>query len=630
MCGICGMAHGDRSSAPELARVAAMNAALSHRGPDDTGLWADDCVALAMRRLGIIDLARGRQPFLSENGQLALVYNGEVYNFRELRRELEERGHTFRTLCDTEVVLHAYEEFGDDALSRLNGMFAFALYDRAKQRLLIARDHVGIKPLFYSFRNGVLVFASELDALLQSGLIDGAMNPAALDAYFTYLYIPAPDTILRDVAQVPPGHKLVFERGEIRVEPYWEPELSPDPTWTLDSAAERYTELLLECVRSQCVSDVPLGAFLSGGVDSSAVVTAMCATGGARVQTFSIGFDDAHANELHFARLVADHFGTDHVEEIMRPDAVEVAGSLIRHFGQPFADSSAVPTWLVSRLARRHVTVALSGDGGDELFAGYTWLHMARNVHWYRQVPAPVRRTVDAALGFVPSSPMSMKVRRFSRDSFLHPLEAYRRRQTCFDGAQRARLYAPEVARRIAAEGVDRFREHADRASGLDYGNWMLRQDFVMYLPDDILTKVDRMSMAVSLEARVPLLDLRMVAFANTLPLSLKLDGGVSKRVAKKALSDFLPADVLKQRKRGFAVPIHRWFREDLSEHFCDCVLASDARLRRFLDMSTVNGLYEAHTDGREDLGHHLWAVLMFEHWLRYTEGIQGFSPSLE
>ncbi|MBX7255834.1 MAG: asparagine synthase (glutamine-hydrolyzing) [Candidatus Hydrogenedentes bacterium] len=629
MCGICGMAYSDRSRAPEVARVAAMNAALSHRGPDDSGLWADDSVALAMRRLGIIDLARGRQPFLSDNGQLALVYNGEVYNFRELRRELEERGHTFRTLCDTEVVLHAYEEFGDDALNRLNGMFAFALYDRTRQRLLVARDHIGIKPLFYSYRNGRLLFASELDALLQSGLIDGTMNPAALDAYFTYLYIPAPDTILRDVQQLPPGHKLVLERGNIRVESYWEPELDLDPTWSLESSAERYTELLLECVRNQCVSDVPLGAFLSGGVDSSAVVAAMCATGGARVQTFSIGFDDAHANELRFARLVAEHFGTDHVEEIMKPDAVEIAATLIRHFGQPFADSSAVPTWLVSRLARRHVTVALSGDGGDELFAGYTWLHMARNVHRYRQVPAPVRRTVDAALGFVPSSPMAMKVRRFSRDSFLAPLEAYRRRQTCFDATQRARLFQPDVADRVAACGVDRFREHADRASSLDYDNWMLRQDFVMYLPDDILTKVDRMSMAVSLEARVPLLDLRMVAFANSLPLPLKLDGGISKRVAKKALSNFLPADVLKQRKRGFAVPIQRWFREELRSHFQDCALSSESRLRGYLAPDAVKGLFDAHVARQDDLGHHLWAVLMFEHWLRYAESIPGFSPAL-
>ncbi|MFA6239277.1 MAG: asparagine synthase (glutamine-hydrolyzing) [Candidatus Hydrogenedentales bacterium] len=629
MCGICGIAHTDRSHSPDMERVGAMNDALSHRGPDDSGVWSQGHVALAMRRLSIIDLSRGHQPFLSEDGSLALVYNGEVYNFRELRRELEERGHTFRTLCDTEVVLHAYEEFGDDALTRLNGMFAFALYDAAKDRLLIARDHVGIKPLFYSYRNGVLLFASELDALLRSGLVDGALNPAALDAYFTYLYVPAPDTILRDAMQLPPGHKLVFEHGDLRVEPYWQPELEADPTWSHDSAVERFTELLLECVRSQCVSDVPLGAFLSGGVDSSAVVAAMCAAGGARVQTFSIGFDDAHANELRYARLVAEHLGTDHVEEIMKPDAVEVAAGLIRHFGQPFADSSAVPTWLVSRLARQHVTVALSGDGGDELFAGYTWLHMARNVHRYRQVPGFARAAVDVALRLLPSSPKVMKIRRFSSDSFLHPHEAFRRRQTCFSGQQRARLFRPEVAAAVASSGIDRFREHAERGANLDYDNWMLRQDFAMYLPDDILTKVDRMSMAVSLEARVPLLDQRMVAFAHSLPFELKLEGVVSKLVAKKALSAYLPSDVLKQRKRGFAVPIHRWFRTDLREHFNDVALSRDAKLRDYLDPTAVKNLFDTHGSGREDLGHHLWTVLMFEHWLRYADTIPGFSPGL-
>jgi len=629
MCGICGMAHSERGRTPDVQRLEAMNAALSHRGPDDSGAWSGDHVALAMRRLSIIDLTRGRQPFVSEDGSLVLVYNGEIYNFRELRRELEERGHTFRTLCDTEVVLHAYEEFGDDALTRLNGMFAFALYDIAKDRLLIARDHIGIKPLFYSVSNGVLLFASEMDALLRSGLVDGTLSPGALDAYFTYLYVPAPDTILRDVAQLSPGHKLVFERGEARVEPYWEPHLEPDRTWTLEAAVERYTELLLECVRSQCVSDVPLGAFLSGGVDSSAVVAAMCTAGGARVQTFSIGFDDAHANELRYARLVAEHLGTDHTEEIMKPDAVEIAASLIRHFGQPFADSSAIPTWLVSRLARQHVTVALSGDGGDELFAGYTWLHMARNVQRYRQVPGALRGAVDAALWFMPNSPKAMKIRRFSRDSFLHPHEAFRRRQTCFDKLQRGRLFSPEVAAGIAANGVDRFREHADRAQDLDYDNWMLRQDFVMYLPDDILTKVDRMSMAVSLEARVPLLDLQMVSFAHSLPFHLKFDGEISKVVAKKTLSAFLPADVLKQRKRGFAVPIQRWFRDDLREHFRDIALSPDAKLRDYLETGTVKSLYDAHATGREDLGHHLWTVLMFEHWLRYADSIPGFTPAL-
>ena len=627
MCGICGIACADATQRADVDAVERMNAALEHRGPDDAGLWQDGHVALAMRRLSILDVPGARQPMTNEDGSIVLVFNGEIYNFQEIRSELIARGHVFRTKGDTEVIVHGYEEYGDAILDRLNGMFAFALFDRTKDRLLIARDRLGIKPLFYCLRNGALAFASELDALLRSGLVRNELDPAALDAYFAFLYIPAPDTIFTDARKLRPDEKLVFQGGRVTVERYWRLRFETNNDWTLDSAADEYLRLLTDAVRLQRISDVPLGAFLSGGIDSSTVVGLLSHMSKTPVKTFSIGFDDPQANELGYARIAANHFGTDHTEEILRPDMIEVASGLIRHFGEPFADSSAVPTWLVSKLARSQVTVALSGDGGDELFAGYTWLHMNRKVATYRKLPKPLRALLDTILHIAPTSPRIAKFQRFSQDSFLDPRESFRRRETCFTPAQRAALYAPELAQQIAAHTVDRFEELAwEGERTRDPDNWMLYQDTMLYLPDDILTKVDRMSMAHSLEARVPLLDHRLVEFAATLPFPLKLKGGISKRVAKRAVRGLLPPQLLAQRKQGFAIPIHRWFREELRSHFQDIVLNSGARNRRYLNPECARHLFNEHDAGHENYGHHLWALLMFEHWLRYIETVPGMS----
>ncbi len=623
MCGICGIIRGDRSRGVDLAAVERMNAALAHRGPDDAGAWQGGHAALAMRRLSILDVPGGHQPMTNEDGTVIVVFNGEIYNFQALRDDLIARGHVFRTQSDTEVIVHAYEECGDEMLERLNGMFAIAVYDVKRNRLLLARDRLGIKPLFYCARDGDLTFASELDALMRSGVVRRAISPSALDAYFTFLYVPAPDSIFEDAQKLRPGEKLVFENGRISLAQYWCLAFKVDNTWTLDSAAERYLDLLTDAVRMQRVSDVPLGAFLSGGVDSSTIVGIMSRMGRQPVKTFTIGFDDAAANEIEYARIAALHFGTDHSEEILRPDMIDVTGRLIRHFGEPFADSSAVPTWLVSRLARSRVTVALSGDGGDELFAGYTWLHMNRAVSSYRRIPKPLRSLVDFALHCGPDSPRLAKLRRFSRDSLLDPHASFRRRETCLGPDIRAALYRREWSERIASCATDRFEEHA-AAGPASVDEWMLHQDTAMYLPDDILTKVDRMSMAHSLEARVPLLDHRIVEFAATLPFRLKMKGGISKYVAKHAVRDLVPKELLRQRKQGFAIPIHRWFREDLRAFFQELVLSEDARCGRYLNPGVVRSLLTDHTTGRENYGHHLWAVLMFEQWLRYTEDAQS------
>ncbi len=626
MCGICGLVCADPKDLADAVVVGRMNDAMAHRGPDDAGLWHIGPAALAMRRLSIIDLAHSTQPMANDAGSVVIVFNGEIYNFQEVRQDLEKRGHAFHTAGDTEVILRGYEAFGDAVVDRLNGMFAFAIYDKPRQRLLIARDRLGIKPLFFVEDAAGLVFASELDALAKSGRIPGRIDMDALDAYFTYLYIPAPRTIYEGVRKLCPGERLIYEGGRVRIERYWRPEFCTNEAWTLDSAAERYRELLEDAVRLQRISDVPLGAFLSGGIDSTSVVGTLASMSDRPVKTFTIGFDDAHSDELAFARIAAKRFATDHTEEMLRPDMVSVASELARFFGEPFADSSAVPTWLVSRLARRDVTVALSGDGGDELFGGYTWMHRTLDVLRARKAPASLRRLAGAALSALPASPGVAKWQRLMGDTFLDPREAFRRRLTCFDGPSRARLFTAEAAGRRTRGGFDPFVVHGAGEPG-KFEQWMLYMDTVMYLPDDILAKVDRMSMANSLEARVPLLDHRIVEFAATLPFELKFHGGVSKRVAKHALRDLIPPELLAQRKQGFAIPIQRWFREDLASHFRDIVLGGDARCRAWIDAKAASDVMDAHVQRRENYGHHLWALLMFEHWLRYAE-TAGVMPS--
>ncbi len=630
MCGVCGIVYGDTSRAPDPAALEAMTRALFHRGPDGGGTWAKRNAGLGARRLSVIDVSHGHQPMTNEDESCVLVFNGEIYNAGELRTELEAIGHRFRTRCDTEVVLRAYEAWEEGAVQRLNGMFAFAVWDARRERLYIARDRVGIKPLVYTERDGALAFSSELDSLARSGLIDGTINPAAVDAYLTYLYVPQPDTIYRGVYTLGPGEALTWQRGRLRREVYWRPRFEPTESWRIETAADAFSELLDDAVRRQRVSDVPLGAFLSGGVDSTAVVASLAEAGGGRVKTFTIGFDDPEADERKFARIAADAFGTDHVEAVLDADAAAMSGELAAHFGEPFADSSAIPTWLVSKLAREHVTVALSGDGGDELFAGYSWLHMTRRVADYAQWPRGLRSLVGAGLRLAPRSPWWDKARRLNADAALNPMERFRRRETCFSAAQRAELYAPGMAAAVAATAIDRFREHWDEAGAASDDDRMLHQDLRMYLPDDVLTKVDRMSMAVSLEVRVPLLDHRIVEFAASLPFAMKYNGGESKRLMKHMLRGRVPAALLEQRKRGFAVPVHRWFREGSPAGlFEEIVLGRDARSAVYFERAAAQRIFEAHRAGVEDAGHRLWTLLMFEQWLRYAERIPGVSLGL-
>jgi len=455
------------------------------------------------------------------------------------------------------------------------------------------------------------------------------MNPAALDAYFTFLYVPSPDTIFTNAYKLEPGEKLVLERGAISKQKYWKLHYRVDPSWTLSDAAEQYRDLLLDAVRLQRVSDVPIGALLSGGVDSSSIVACLSQLTSAPIRTFTVGFGNPRYDELRYARIVAKRFGTEHIETSLEPKFAEIIPELPRYFGEPFADSSALPTWLVSQVARSQVTVALAGDGGDELFAGYTWTHTTQRAERYRPLPLWMRRTVDALLQLAPRHPEVARIRRFSKDLFQSTLHVFRRKHTCFGAEMRARLFKPDTTKAVLTSSVDYFQRHWDAFPELTPQDKMLYHDTVMYLPDDILTKVDRMSMAQALEVRVPILDHRIVEFAASLPFNFKYRNGKSKVIVKHALNRVLPPEVVRQRKQGFALPIHDWFRNELKDHFCDAVLTADSRSQAFLNTTYAQRLFKLHIENRENYGHHLWTILMFEHWLRYMENAVSIKPEL-
>jgi asparagine synthase (glutamine-hydrolysing) len=611
MCGFAGVVYEDHERPVDSAMLDRTGALLTHRGPDDSGTWQGPGAGMVHRRLSILDLsAAGHQPFSVADERYVLAYNGEVYNFREIRHDLEAAGHRFHTTCDTEVVAQALAQWGPSALERFNGMFALAFYDTTSRSLLLARDRLGIKPLFYSVQPEGVYYASELRALKHGFELPVAVSRAALDAYFTYLYIPAPETVYEGVQQVTPATVIQWGGGACETRRYWEPTWRPTAKVTLPEAAEAVRHHVEESVRLRRLSDVPLGAFLSGGVDSTAVVATLASQSTEPVRTYTIGFDDAQADELAFARVAADRFGTDHTEAILKPDMIELLPKIQRHFGQPFADSSALPMWLVSQIARETVTVALSGDGGDELFAGYTWAHMHHRVNQYRRIAPSVRMTIDALLKIFPGRPFFNRVRRFSGDSFVSDVEGFRRRQTCLDAGRRERLLNCE------GRAPDRFGDWAKLADQLSPDERMLFIDLQHYLPNDILTKVDGMSMAHGLEARVPLLDHHLVAYAGTLPFDLKYRGGVSKRVLKTAFREDFPPQLMQQRKQGFSLPIHRWFREGLGDHFQERVLGANAPVRDWIHAGEAEALLNAHKAGRENWGHALWAILSLAVWL--------------
>jgi asparagine synthase (glutamine-hydrolysing) len=588
--------------------------ALAHRGPDDEGFYVGPGVGLGMRRLSIIDLATGHQPIANEDGSVWVVFNGEIYNYQELRAELERRGHVFATSTDTETIVHLYEEHGPAAVERLRGMFALALWDDKRRQLLLARDRLGIKPLYVADGGDRLLFASELKAILALGEVEPRLDWRALSHMFAFQATPADASLIDGVRKLPPGTRLVAQAGGRRqAKRYWDVRFEPDRAHDEAYFVERLRELLTESVRVHLVSDVPLGAFLSGGIDSSAVVALMSRQKAGPIKTFSIGFTDQDFSELAHARTVARAFGTDHRELVLEPDALGILEEVAWHLDEPLGDPSAIPTYLVSRLAAESVTVVLSGDGGDELFAGYDKYVVEGRERRYGLVPRPLRRLIGRLPDVMPER---MRGRRFLRHFALDGAERYLDATSMFRAEEQARLFTPEVAARLA--GYDPW-DSLRPSLGEGTAHWLStlqRADINGYLPLDILTKVDRMSMAHSIETRVPLLDHRVVEFAATIPPELQLKQGVTKHVFKAAMRGILPDAIIDRRKQGFAVPLGRWFRGRLAGVLRELLLSPASRQRGIIEPSFVERLIERHEAGRP-LDMELWTLLSFELWCR-------------
>ena len=601
---------------------------IRHRGPDDEGIHVESGVGLGMRRLSIIDLSTGHQPIHNEDESVWLVFNGEIYNYRELRRELEQHGHRFYTSSDTETIVHAYEQWGENCFVRLRGMFGIAIWDRKTQTLLLGRDRAGIKPLHYTEHGGRLFFGSELKSLLAAGAVDGAIDVASLDHYLSFLYTPRDRSIFKGVNKLPPGHLLRWRRGTLDVRAYWEIGTRETFQGTADDAAHELRRVLADAVKSHMVSDVPLGAFLSGGVDSSAVVGLMAEASNRPVKTFSIGFDEPQFDELEHARTVAQHFGTEHHEFVVRPDALGILDALIDHFDEPFADSSAIPTWYVSEIARKHVTVVLSGDGGDELFGGYDRYLPHPRVERFDKLPIPGRQKLASAVW--PLLPHGIQGKNFlrhvSRDDdgrFLDSVAFFRR-------DEKEALYTPEF--RASLHGADAeatLGRHFSRFRDLPPHSRMMRFDFETYLPEDVLTKVDRMSMAHSIESRVPLLDNDVIDFAATLPVQLKIHQGRRKHVLKEAVKGMLPAGILDRKKQGFGVPLGVWFRGGLTDVFADVLGSARARQRGYFRPTFIERIVQEHLTGRRDHTLRLWQLLVFELWHRHYVDSPDATPAV-
>ncbi|MFA6029914.1 MAG: asparagine synthase (glutamine-hydrolyzing) [Elusimicrobiota bacterium] len=639
MCGITGIVH----SAPgkvDRALLKKANDSITHRGPDDEGLYCDEYAGLAMRRLSIIDLSTGHQPMSSRDGALTIVFNGEIYNFQELRAPLEAAGYPFRTKSDTEVILALYEKEGAACVKRLRGMFAFAVWDSRRRSLFIARDRIGKKPLFYALGHGFLAFGSELRTLLVWPGIERELNAKSIDYFLSLQYIPSPHTIYKSVHKLPPAHHLTFEKGVVRIERYWDLPLGGKPATTdPEEACELIREKLRESVRLRMISDVPLGAFLSGGVDSSIIVALMSGLSERPVKTFSIGFEEKEFSELPYARQVANACGTDHTEFIVTADMADILPKLAWHYGEPYADASALPSYYVSRETRRFVTVALNGDGGDENFAGYIRYFAMKAARYFDAVPAPLRKVMQGGTELLPEAqaPFSFfwRLKRFMRSAVFTDLAARHLKMVCyFSEEDKKGLYTESMKR---AMGIDGGHERADaaryldlafaRAKGEDFVNRLLYADFQTYLPECLMTKMDIASMAVSLEARSPFLDHEFVELVYGLPGDWKLKGlRGHKWILKKAFAKELPASIHRRGKMGFGIPLGPWFRGRLKDYWRDHVLSSAALGRGYFERSALEAVWNEHQSGRRDHGYRMWALLMLELWHRqYEPDFKGF-----
>ena len=620
MCGIAGKVHTDRTRPVEHSLLRGMTEALAHRGPDDEQIYAEKRVGLGIRRLAIIDLSGGRQPMSNEDKSVRVVFNGEIFNFHELRQELLAAGHSLTTRSDTEVIPHLYEDLGTGFVSRLRGMFAIALWDAAAERLILARDRLGKKPLVYAMGPEGLVFASELGALLMDPAVGREMDLDALDAYLRCQAIPSPRTIYKAVRKLPPGHFLVWEKGSARVERYWSIRFTPKTQVPAPEIRRRVRDLLDESVRLRLESDVPLGVLLSGGIDSTAVAALMARHLDRPVQTFSVGFEEAGFSELPQARRMAKTIGAEHHEAVVKLDVTELLPILARHYGEPFADKSAVPTYCVTKMAGQVLKVALSGDGGDEAFAGYP-RYLPSGLQTFREwIPAGRRRFAEPILRralSLESGSMSGRLLRRWLEAVAPPAKSILFPEF-FPGYRLASLYREEIRRAVDAaweeEILDRWRGLPTELDDLDAA---LRLDYGLYLPETLLAKMDIASMANSLEVRSPFLDHVLLEYAATIPAGLKVADGVSKALLREALGDLLPPEILRAPKRGFSAPVAAWLRGPLRNFAEELLLIGPRGVPEFFRPDAVRALWEEHQAGRENHAMRLWALLVFEVWFR-------------
>jgi len=616
MCGIAGIVDSRLDRTVDELLIREMCRAIHHRGPDDGGLWCEGGVGIGMTRLSIIDVAGGHQPIFNEDGSVAVVFNGEIYNHDDIRRDLEDRGHRFRTRVDSETIVHLYEEYDRDCVDHLRGMFAFAVWDSRKRKLFIARDRLGIKPLHYTSNNGRLIFSSEIKSILSVPGVARAASADALVAYMAYGYVPAPLTMFEGISKLPAGHWLEFADGEVAVEPYWDVEYRPDHSRSEEETVDGVLEILDEAVRMRLMSEVPLGAFLSGGTDSSVVVGLMARHMTSPVKTFSIGFDFDRYSELGYARKVAEHFKTEHHEHIVTPDVLGLVGRLIDQFDEPFSDSSAIPTYYVSELARERVTVALSGDGGDELFAGYSRFFDDSHVRMATRVPVALRKALLEPL--TRAFPADARGIDYMRDAVGTRDEQYVRRITGGVSSIYRQVFSGRTV--AAVESTDPLRFVRPYLDHMAAGNVLSRRQYVdtkMYLCDDILTKVDRTSMLVSLEARVPILDHKVVEFAATIPAAMHTRGSGMKHVLKKAAERLMPSAMVNRPKMGFGIPLGEWIQTDWAELADDLVLGPRSSERGNLNPEFVQRVMAEHRRGRRDNGTMIWRLMVLELWYR-------------
>jgi asparagine synthase (glutamine-hydrolysing) len=621
MCAIAGI-YNFKSLEPVSPRlIKAMTDTMVHRGPDDEGFYVSGALGLGHRRLSIIDLKGGHQPIANEDETVWVVFNGEIYNFGDLHDQLVKKGHSFKTRCDTEVIVHLYEEEGEKCFEKLRGMFAIAIWDRRKQKLILGRDRVGKKPLFYFYDGSRIAFASEMKGLLALPNIPREIDLEAMADYFSFLYIPAPKSIFKHIRKVLPGHYIVVSDTGIREAEYWDINFSETLVRTEKEWCEALLEAYREAVQLRLISDVPLGAFLSGGVDSSSVVALMSDIVGGSVTTCSIGFQEEEFNELDYAREIATRFGTDHYEKIVRPDALGIMEKLAWHYDEPFADSSAIPTYYVSQVARQNVTVALAGDGGDENFAGYRRYYFDRRENIVRNLlPAAIRQSIFGILASLyPKADWAPRVFR-GKATFANlarsPIEAYFRSISAFQSELKDQLLHQDVRHDLNGyDSLTVLRDYYDRTNTDDPLSRIQYVDIKTYLADDILVKVDRASMAHSLEVRAPILDHKLMELAAMMPSSLKLRGTNGKYIFKNAVKKILPESVLRRKKMGFAVPLSQWFRNELKE-FARRVLFTGSS-DTLLNGAITKRIWEEHQSGLRNRSTELWALLMFRLWER-------------